>query len=204
MTAKFCPFCNSRAFESFRDRKDAKCSTCGSLERHRAFGFALLALSFPRGSSLCFLQRNSTKPGYSKYLSDFYKVDVLQEAIFAKPRRKFDLVYHDHLLHGSDSFAEHTDYSSLILSTRKLIKPSGIQLFSVGFRDASIGIREYSSKDSHEIRAFAPKDFGESPVENVVLSFDPTTVFGADLPKQGGIGHFKPNTVNGNSTLILR
>lgn len=38
----FCPICGCRSLEAFRGRSVARCTGCGSLERHRVFGLFLI------------------------------------------------------------------------------------------------------------------------------------------------------------------
>jgi len=205
---KFCCICNGLSLSTHNDRAYEKCQNCGSLERHRALALFLLSMPSKAGKRFCVLQRKPKLPTYLKYMSPIASFEVLTDSGIAKNKREYDTVYHDHLLDGSNTFMNASEYSGLIERTDNLLASGGVQVFSVRANfpmpKPRIGVEGANRATFKEVQlaVHAPRRFGETLDYPQLSIFDPVPLFGVDVVSKAGLSHSANQGVSGHSILL--
>jgi hypothetical protein len=186
---EFCCICNGRELQTFNNRVAAECSNCGSLERHRAFALFLMSLPKDKERKFCLLGRSSGVPPWLGHLSLFASFEVLKSEEAFSSKKKYQGVFHDHILHGSDEFFGIKSYTGLIEQVDGILEANGVQVFTVGapndFSKILSGAPlEVTASQDH---VFAPDTFEERPTPGHMYVFNPTFLFGDEIEIQAGI-----------------
>lgn len=145
---KFCNICGCVDFIDMGSRKNVKCNSCNSLERHRLVRWALEQLGF-LNKELCTCEKRvlhlAPEEMTHRYLAESFRAGyvcsdlfpakfphakclklALPEGFFIFPVEYFDLILHNHVL-------EHIpgDYCDHIHAFIKLLRPGGNMIFTI-------------------------------------------------------------------------
>lgn len=199
-----CGVCNSRVFRDYNGRRSAICEVCGSLERQRAFALALLAQGLTRDTHLAVVARDGEEPKYLNHLGRLCDLTSIREDDIGGVDRRFDILYHDHLLHGKDTFLGLSKYTELLPQLETILKPGALQLFSVG--DA-VQIDEILRPYSGALQDFQlAEDVVDSADHdaNFAKVFDLVARYGKDVVSQGGLGKWSRASATGDTIFMRR
>ena len=202
---KFCNICNGRSFTTFNGRIDAMCRNCGSLERNRALELFLLFLPTEKERKICVLTEGKQMPRFCEHLSPLHGTLELLDVGQSFPKEKrYDIVLHDHLLHGTEEIWSINNYPEFVDRVEDLLKDGGVQAFSMGnYNEISRFFNESTLDDLYmQNLVFEPETFDEHPSPGGVMLFSPFRFFGELITNQAGLGYSVGRPLNGHSLLI--
>lgn len=210
-----CNLCGSPEFRDVGKRSNVLCVRCGSYERTRLMQLYLARHGLRRNMRILHL---APETGLARWLMP--QVDAYVAADFDPPRYKhipdvqfvdltepesyerfgtFDLIIHNHVL-------EHIpyNYSALLLRLHRMLRPDGVQAFSVpvygGFYTEHWG--PMSDEEATQrfgqfdhIRRFSPKDLSRTigalftlDEPDLAASFGAETLRAANIPETEWLG----------------
>lgn len=198
----FCSICNSRSFKDFNMRHNAQCCVCDSLERNRFFLLALLSVKGIGSKSIAIIQTSRSKSKYNTYIEKLFCIDFLTADDFKVSANKYDIVYHEHILHKP--FLELNNYHNLINCIDKIINPGGLQLFSIAPLNKLGKLSERLIINGRVVTISSSDELEVIPNKPIIAAFDPTQLYGANIFESCLLGEYLPTKLSSNMVIFSR
>ena len=130
-------------------------------------------------------------PRFYEHLSPLHGTFELLDVGQSFPKdKRYDIVFHDHLLHGTEEIWGINNYPEFVDRVEDLLKDGGVQAFSMGNYNEIRRFFTDSTLDALSMQnlVFEPENFDEHPSPGGVMLFNPFRFFGKMIADQAGLG----------------